>query len=90
LPLFFDNLTEVDADYFNHQSIYGFYVFRQIDKNTHLYRFEDQMDLFLKDIGFKNELLNINVTRYKNNLSSKSIESVQQKEKKIFEIYNGI
>jgi len=90
LIFFFDNFMEITADSFNHQSIYEFYVSRQIDSYTHLYRFEDQLELFLRDIGFLYPLPKRNVTKYKDRLSVSLINEIGKKEETLYKLYNEI
>jgi len=90
LSRFFEDFQEVDADYFQNQSLYAFYLFSMINNKTNLYRYPDQLPDFLKDIGLSTKMQKRNTTAYSRQANQQTIDLIKNKDKKILDLFNSL
>jgi len=83
---FLTRIDDLTPDYFNHESIYQFYINRMIDETVKVFRYEDQFEEFLEYIELPKPP-RFNVTKYKVFMDFKTEKIVKEKERIIYEKY---
>jgi hypothetical protein len=91
---FIDNLQELSPTFFKNQSLYGFYIFRQLKHDSKLFRFETELDNLIEYFGFNSKtpgqkLPTTNMTKYAYNLlnDDKLIDIVNENDNLINNIW---
>ena len=80
----FINNYNITPEFFNHQSIYSFYINNMIDEDTVVFRYEDQFEEFLDFMEIPKPPRD-NVTPYKKDYDQKTLDLIYEKERNIYE-----
>jgi hypothetical protein len=92
---FITNQKDLSPVFFEHQSLYGFYVKRQITKDTKIFRFETELDDLVRYFGFDpkelgQKLPKVNITKYNDwEISEENRKRIDEKDKFINDLWDN-